>query len=81
MAEERPAEIRRLFNIPVTILSRKILLPKIINKNPRINVKEKKRQKETNLIHGQTHCNWLNCYSEKREWRLTYEKTTIPVLN
>ena len=54
MAKEKPAEIRGLFNIPVTIISRKILLPKIINKIPRINLKEKKRQKETNLIHDQT---------------------------
>jgi hypothetical protein len=53
MAKEKPAEIRGL-NIPVTIISRKILLPKIINKIPRINLKEKKKQKETNLIHGQT---------------------------
>ncbi len=48
MAKERPAEIRGLFNIPVNIISRKIFLPKIINKYPKINLKEKK--------HGQTHC-------------------------
>jgi hypothetical protein len=42
MAKEKPAEIRGL-NIPVTIISRKILLPKIINKIPRINLKEKKK--------------------------------------
>jgi hypothetical protein len=44
MAKERPAEIRGLFNIPV--ISRKILLPKIINKNPRINLKEKKDRRK-----------------------------------
>jgi hypothetical protein len=44
MAKERLAEIRGLFNIPVTIISRKIFLPKIINKYPRNNLKEKKTE-------------------------------------
>ena len=77
MAKEKPAEIRGLFNIPATIISRKILLPKIINKIPRINLKEKKNRRKRIWFTAKQ----LNCYSEKREWRLTYEKTKTPVLN